>query len=141
MAGDRTIAKDDAFHVLQNPRRRAALRYMLDRSEQEQFTMRELAEEVAAWEHDTVVERLTSDQGQRVYIGFYQNHLPKLADYGVIEYDRNRGTVEPTPLLAVFRRYVGDGLHDADDHLTVPAEAGESEGTGLTTAVTGLFSK
>jgi hypothetical protein len=33
-----------------------------------------------------------------VYVSLYQNHLPKMDSVGVIEYDRNRGTVEPRNL-------------------------------------------
>lgn len=103
--------------------------------------MRTLAEEIAAWEHETTVQQLGNDQRQRTYIGLYQSHLPKLDDYGVIEYNQDRGIIEPTPLLKVFEPYVGDGLDDTDDHLSVPPDAGETEESGLTSAVTALLSK
>ena len=87
-----SLSKDDTFHLLQNSRRRAVLRHMLA-ADGEQFDMARLAEVVAAWEHDTTVQRLTSDQRQRVYIAFYQSHLPKLDEHDVIDYDQNRGDV------------------------------------------------
>lgn len=117
-----SIAKDDAFHLLQAARRRAVLRYLLEHDDREQFTMRELAEEVGAWEDDTTVRELTSTPRSRVYIALYQNHLPKLADHGVIEYDRNRGLVEPLPLLYAFEPYLGESLHAADDGLAAPVD-------------------
>lgn len=135
------IPKDDAFHLLQNERRRAVMRYLLDHPDQDQFRMRTLAEEVAAWEHNTTVRELAADQRQRVYIGLYQSHLPKLDDYGVIKYDQARGTVEATPLLAVFQPYVGDGLHDARDGLSVSADAHKTEESRLTDTVTSLLSQ
>jgi hypothetical protein len=113
----RRISKDDAFHILQNARRRAVLRYVLE-SDQRSFVMGNLAEEVAAWEHETTVARLDSDQRQRVYISLYQAHLPKLADHGIVEYDQHRGVVEPTPLVRVLEPYLGNGLSD-DEELTV----------------------
>lgn len=108
--------------------------------------MRELAEDIAAWEHDTSVKQLTSDERQRVYIALYQTHLPKLDDYDAIEYDQDRGIVEPTGLLEVFDQYLGDGLHHPEDRLLLSPEAGgtesdEAEKSKLTSAVSGLFSK
>ena len=141
---DARISKDDAFHVLQNARRRAVLRYLSEHSEEDTFVMRDIAEEVAAWEHDTTVQRLVSDERQRVYIALYQSHLPKLDEHGIIEYNQSRGVVEPTELTAAFEPYLDDGLH-ADSELTVtpeadePAEA-ESE-SSLTTAVSSLFNR
>ena len=74
--------------------------------------MRTLAEEIAAWENGIPVEQLDSDQRQRVYIALYQSHLPKLADFGLITYDRNRGIVEPTPLAERISWYLDDDTTD-----------------------------
>lgn len=54
------LSKDDIFHLLQNERRRKVLEY-LDRLEGP-VRMRDVAEQVAAWEHDTRVKLLESDQ-------------------------------------------------------------------------------
>ena len=138
------ISKDDAFHVLQNARRRAVLRYLSEHSEEDTFVMRDIAEEVAAWEHDTTVQRLVSDERQRVYIALYQSHLPKLDEHGIIEYNQSRGVVEPTELTAAFEPYLDDGLH-ADSELTVSPESDEPAGSesesSLTTAVSSLFNR
>jgi hypothetical protein len=138
------ISKDDAFHVLQNARRRAVLRYLSEHEETDTFVMRDIAEEVAAWEHDTTVQRLVSDERQRVYIALYQSHLPKLDEHGIIEYNQSRGIVEPTELTAAFEPYLDDGLH-ADSELAVPAEPAEraerDDESSLTTAVSSLFKR
>lgn len=146
MAAQYAIAKDEIFHILQTQRRRAVLRYLLEHSDQATFQMGDLAEVVAAWEHETTVEELTSDERQRVYVPLYQNHLPKLDNYGIITYNKKRGIVEPTPLLDVFDQYLGNGLNDPDDQLLVVPETGaadptEAERSKLTSAVSGLFSK
>lgn len=104
-----TISKDAAFHLLQNSRRRAVLRYLIARGEDD-VSMRGVAERVAAWENDTTVSGLTSIERQRVYIALYQSHLPKLDDHGVIDYDRNRGTLSTTSLITVFEPYLDHGL-------------------------------
>ncbi len=102
---DLQLSKDDLFHLLQNERRRAVLRYLRGR-EDEAVRMRDVAEQVAAWEHDTTVKALTSDERQRVYIALYQSHLDKLDDAGVIEYNKPRGIVRATPLFPEVAKYV-----------------------------------
>jgi hypothetical protein len=132
------ISKDDAFHVLQNARRRAVLRYLVEHDDTERFVMRDVAEEVAAWEHDTTVQQLASDERQRVYIALYQSHLPKLDEHGLIDYNQSRGVVEPKPLVAAVEPYLDEGLY-ADTELTVgdvgaSTESGGSK-SGLSNAV------
>jgi hypothetical protein len=138
----RSVSKDDAFHLLQNARRRAVLRFMAEHAEEDRFQMRDLAEEVAAWEHDTTVRQLTSDERQRVYIALYQSHLPKLDEHGIIAYNQSRGVVETTELTPVLDPYLEDGLH-AETELTVGVQERESERPrlGLTEAVSILLSR
>ncbi|QSW98989.1 DUF7344 domain-containing protein [Haloterrigena alkaliphila] len=101
---------DDIYHLLQTSRRRHVLRYL--RGADDPVTLREVAERIAAWEHDTTVENLSSSQRQRVYISLYQSHLPKLDTRGIIHYDKDRGTIESTPLAAQFDPYLS-GLEGA----------------------------
>jgi hypothetical protein len=103
-AGVAGIPEDDLFHLLQNERRRNVLRYLRDRDGS--VEMRDVAEQVAAWEHDTTVEQLSSDERQRVYISLYQSHLDTLEETGVIDYNQSRGVVTPTPLLDDVVRYL-----------------------------------
>lgn len=100
------LSKDEVFHLLQNERRRLALEYL--RGAEGTVKMRDVAEQVAAWEHDTTVAALSSDQRQRVYIPLYQNHLPKLDKAGVIEYNQSRGIVERTPVADQLEPYLLD---------------------------------
>jgi hypothetical protein len=116
-----SIDKDDLFHLLQNGRRRAVLRYFAANPDQETYDMRTLAEEIAAWENGIPVAQLSSDQRQRVYIALYQSHLPKLDDYGVIEYNQPRGIVKPTPLTALFGPYLAPEFRteNAEQRITI----------------------
>ncbi|KDE58861.1 hypothetical protein EL22_01715 [Halostagnicola sp. A56] len=86
------ISKDDAFHLLQTSRRRDVVRYMARADGR--VELRDLAEQVAAWEEETTVESLSSSDRQRVYISLYQTHLPKLDEHGIVDYDKDRGIVE-----------------------------------------------
>lgn len=99
-----SLNKDDIFHILQNERRRQVLDHL--KEVEGKVEMREIAEKIAAWENNTTVDNLYSDQRQRVYIALYQSHLPKLDDLGVIEYNQPRGTIEPTPLLEEVTKYL-----------------------------------
>jgi hypothetical protein len=106
------LSKDDLFHILQNQRRRRVLQYLTDNDDEAQIDMRDIAEQVAAWEHDTTVQQLTSDERQRVYIALYQSHLPKLGEKGIIEYNQSRGIVERTALADQFEPYLDAGSQE-----------------------------
>lgn len=83
---------DDTFHILQNKRRRAVIRY-LKRREEISATLDELATYIAAQENDVDASQVSSCQRKRVYVSLYQSHLTKMDDFGVIDYDRDRGTI------------------------------------------------
>jgi len=51
---------------------------------------------------DSAPEKLTSRERKRVYVGLYQCHLPKMDGVGVIEFDKNRGTIESAGGVGVF---------------------------------------
>lgn len=136
------ISKDDAFHILQNARRRAVLRYLVADPDRDEFEMRELAEEIGAVEHDTTVRKLTSVERQRVYVSLYQTHLPKLDEHGVIDYDQSRGIVRPRPLLAVFQPYLADEFTTGEQRLTQRTEpADASTGSGRLSSVSSFISR
>lgn len=100
------LSKDELFHVLQNERRRNALRCV---SETETpIAIRDLADQVAALETGSAMEELSSDERQRAYISLYQTHLPKLDDVGVVDYDQDAGTIERTSMATQVDRYLDD---------------------------------
>ena len=106
------LTNDEMFHLLQTERRRAVLRYL--QGCDEPVRMRDVAEQVAAWEHDTTVAGLTSTERQRVYIALYQSHLPKLDKAGVIDYQQSRGIVERRPAADCLDPYVDISVPEAD---------------------------
>ncbi len=85
------LTQAETFDVLSSQRRRFVLHY-LARNEG-QGTLRDLATIVAAWENGTSREELSSKLRTRAYTTLRQTHLPKMDDYGVIEYDSDSGTV------------------------------------------------
>lgn len=98
------LSKDAIFEILRSSRRRSALRWLAEWDGR--GTTRKLAEHIAAEEKDITVRELASKQRKTVYISLYQGHLPKLADYGVVTYNRSRGTVELTEMADVLFPYL-----------------------------------
>lgn len=101
-----TLSDDDVFEVLYNRRRRDVISYLLE--EDGSSTVGELAEYIAAKENDSTVQQLSSSERKRVYVGLYQNHLPMMDDVGVVDYDKNRGTVKLRECVTQLEPYLND---------------------------------
>lgn len=93
---DQSLTRTEIFDMLSNRRRRYILHYLKQREESGPASLRDVVDQVAAWESDTTVEQLDSAERKRVYTALRQSHLPKLHDTGVVEYDNKRGDVELT---------------------------------------------
>jgi predicted transcriptional regulator len=89
--------EDELFEMLSSSRRRHALHLL--KSADEPVELGDIAEQVAAWEYDTDIAEVSYDERKRVYTALQQSHLPKMDDAGVVEFDKNRGVVEPTAAL------------------------------------------
>lgn len=122
------LPADEVFHLLQNARRRRVLQHVFAHEDEAPFEMRTIAEHVAAWESDTTLQQLTSDERQRAYISLYQCHLPKLDDKGIIDYNQSRGIVAPTAAIEQFRPYI-DVDDDTDDEPATEADSTEADST------------
>ena len=107
---------DTLFELLQNQRRRDALRYL--EGNEGRATLSDKAEHIAAKENDLPVRAINSKQRKRVYIGLYQCHLPKLAGAGVVDFDKDRGTIELCDCAAQLYPYLDDRTTE-----TGPADA------------------
>jgi hypothetical protein len=115
MESSQPLSKDTIFHILQVQRRRLTLQYL--QGETDAVSLRDLAEQVAAWENQMSIVELTSKERQRAYISLYQNHLPTLDTEGIIEYNKDRGTIRRTSRADQFDPYLFD---------TVPQHSSES---------------
>lgn len=104
--GETDLSTDDVFEVLYNRRRRDVIRYLRERDGS--ATASDLAEHIAAKENDIPVQQLSSSQRKRVYVGLYQNHLPMMDDIGVIDYEKNRGSVQLRECTTQLEPYLDD---------------------------------
>jgi hypothetical protein len=92
------ISEDELFDVLANQRRRFAV-HLLKREEDESIAIGDMAEQIAAWENGIDTAEITGNERKRVYTALQQSHLPKMDAAGVVEFNKDRGIVEPTPAL------------------------------------------
>lgn len=99
------IPQDVVLEVFSNQRRRFTIHY-LKQETGNQITVSDLAEQVASWENNKQIAQLTHQERKRVRNALRQFHLPKMADYGFIEYDSKRGTVSLTATTANTNFYI-----------------------------------
>ncbi|ELZ37879.1 hypothetical protein C471_12276 [Halorubrum saccharovorum DSM 1137] len=92
------VSEDELFDVLANQRRRFAV-HLLKREEADSVAIGDMAEQIAAWENGIDTAEITGNERKRVYTALQQSHLPKMDDAGVVEFNKDRGVVEPTPAL------------------------------------------
>lgn len=108
------LSRDEVFNLLRNSRRRTALQYLLERDRK--ATRSELAEHIAAVENEVTTAELNSAQRKRVYVSLYQNHLPKMDEYGVIRYDAREGTAELTSEARVLAHYLDTDIGESESN-------------------------
>ncbi|WP_418284357.1 DUF7344 domain-containing protein [Halorubrum sp. DTA46] len=99
------ITEDELFDVLANQRRRFAV-HLLKREDDSSIAIGEMAEQIAAWENGIEMTEITGNERKRVYTALQQSHLPKMDDAGVVEFNKDRGLVEPTPALTDVDLYM-----------------------------------
>ena len=84
---------DEAVHVLAEHRRRLTLAVV--REYDQALTLPDVADEVAEREHDRPLRELSAETVAEVYISIYHDHLPRLVEAGLLEYDQERDLVSP----------------------------------------------
>ncbi|GAA0522567.1 hypothetical protein SAMN04488066_105114 [Halorubrum aquaticum] len=128
------LEKGEIFDLLKNSRRRSIIQYL--RAHDGYAELNDVAEHIAADENDITVRELSSDQRKRVYIGLYQCHLPKMDTLGVVEYDKNRGTIELQESVSQLLVYM-DPIDEDDEDVDTERKA-DLERTWLVPAIAGV---
>lgn len=85
------LVVEDIHHILSNRRRRLVLEQL--RNGESEMQVREIADRIAELESAKHDSPPTGDRRRSVYISLIQNHLPKLCEFDVIEYDQRAKTV------------------------------------------------
>lgn len=88
------LTQTEAFEILSNDRRRHTLHYLL--SHENGTNIGELSRQIAAWENRESLDQVTANQRRRVYVSLHQNHLPRMDEAGILNYENSRDTIELT---------------------------------------------
>lgn len=123
--------------ILKNQRRRYVLRYL--NAVEEQVTLSDLAERIAAWEFGKELGQITSQERKRVYVGLYQCHLPKMNDVSAVSYNQERGWIEQGEHTGLFVHYLPDDEIPAGDDPDGRGEDGPHWGLSLLGTVRDYF--
>lgn len=83
------LTETDVFVLLSKRRRRLALRILQEYTTP--LTVRELTELIGECEY----EDPSADSLHAIHISLSHNHLPRLEQADIVEYDRDGGTVSP----------------------------------------------
>lgn len=83
-------------HALRARRRRRTIR-ILGESDDPVVTVRALAREIAAAEHELPLKHATGEPYRNAYNALSQTHLPTLAEADIVIYDPKRQTVSRGP--------------------------------------------
>lgn len=75
---------------------RSRHRYTLHRLKETEkpVPLADLAEDIADWETETAKDEIADETVKEVYMLLYHNHIPKLTDADLIQYNQKRDTVE-----------------------------------------------
>jgi hypothetical protein len=107
---DAQLSTDAIFQTLGSRRRRHVLHYL--RQQDRPVPIRELSEQLAAWELGKGHDAVTPKERKRLYTALHQTHLPTMNDLNVVEYDRNRGVASLTDHIGQFDIYLDVVSHN-----------------------------
>ena len=91
VSASESLDVNDLHGAFAEERRRLALDVLTDGSPP--LDARTLARRVAARETDSSTESVPSKRVERVHVALYHTHLPKLADFGLVDYDAEEAVV------------------------------------------------
>jgi hypothetical protein len=90
---EETLDYDTVLDLCRSKQRLIALAFD---DESRQLTVADLAKAVVGYDHGTPLAKVANDVLEEVTVELHHDHVPKLVDAGVVEYDHEGKLVEPT---------------------------------------------
>lgn len=81
---------DELLSTLNDSRRRQTLYYLLANRHTD---LDSLSLQIAAWERDETIAAVPEDASEAVAVSLHHNHIPRLAESGIVEYDTRSGDI------------------------------------------------
>ncbi|MFC4542804.1 hypothetical protein ACFO5R_12815 [Halosolutus amylolyticus] len=116
---ERTINFDAVLDLCRNRQRRIVLAVLTD--QQRPLTLRDLVEVVIKHNHHLSATAVSGDELSQVRLSLHHEHIPTLEAASVIDYDRDRGLVEPTERFDELQPSLS-AVIEADPKLELPVE-------------------
>lgn len=92
------VPRDAVFSLLSPSRRRALIRVLA--AHDRELTLNDVTKEIVTREAETDITDVPREEVLRVATSLYHEHVPRLADAGVVRYNPRRKLIEPTEKLA-----------------------------------------
>ena len=84
------LGVDETFSLISDSRRRFTLYFLLSNG---QANIETVSLQIAAWEQDKTIASVSEKTQETIKISLHHNHLPKLVESGIIEYDSRSGDI------------------------------------------------
>jgi len=117
--GGGSDAFDTVLDLGSDQHRRIALAVLAH--EQRSLTVHDLTKAIVKHNHQVPVKEMPEESLSEVQTSLHHVHLPKIEASGLVEYDRERGLVEPTEQLEQVQPQLS-ALIEADPVLESPVE-------------------
>lgn len=105
-----SISTDAVYELLSDSTRRNLLAVLA--SHDRTMTLSTLTTEVCAREHDIPRTDISEEQRSRTVTALHHNHLPRLAEHGVIAYETNQQLATPGEALAQIEPFLPSPVED-----------------------------
>lgn len=99
------VGQSELHQILSNERRRELIREVVENEDRE-LTISELSERLAAQESG--IDPAPRKVRHSVYVTLRQNHVPKLDDHDVVEFDGESKCIEPNERTPVFYQRIDE---------------------------------
>lgn len=94
---------ETVFDLLAHRRRREVVACLYEHGS---LALADLAEEIARLENDVPITEISAEEVKRVYMSLWHSHIPKLVDFGVVEYSQERDIVDLAENADAMKRYI-----------------------------------